>query len=125
MLKRKSESELRTRKSMPITIHEDDALDITKSKMRRCVSMPTTMFDVKSILKFRTVDESLHSSYGSEGGSSRGSITFSQVQIREYARTVGDNPSCSSGPPVRYVLNLSYLIRALPLPEPLGVCLGN
>ena len=28
-------------------------------------------------------------------------ITLASVQIREYARTVGDNPSCSSGPPVR------------------------
>ena len=30
-------------------------------------------------------------------------IKFDKVIIREYARTVGDNPSCSSGPPVRYV----------------------
>ena len=29
-------------------------------------------------------------------------VTFQHVYIREYERTVGDNPSCSSGAPVRY-----------------------
>eukprot|EP00429_Kryptoperidinium_foliaceum_P062646 CAMPEP_0176078936 /NCGR_PEP_ID=MMETSP0120_2-20121206/39478_1 /TAXON_ID=160619 /ORGANISM="Kryptoperidinium foliaceum, Strain CCMP 1326" /LENGTH=207 /DNA_ID=CAMNT_0017412689 /DNA_START=250 /DNA_END=873 /DNA_ORIENTATION=- len=50
-------------------------------------------------MKVRTLDESVHSTYGSERGT-KGSIKFSHVGIREYARTVGDNPSCSSGPPV-------------------------
>jgi hypothetical protein len=27
-------------------------------------------------------------------------IAFSDIMIREYARTIGDNPSCSSGPPI-------------------------
>lgn len=27
-------------------------------------------------------------------------VTFANIMIREYARTVGDNPSCSSGPPI-------------------------
>jgi hypothetical protein len=31
------------------------------------------------------------------------SVLFNAIEIREYARTVGDNPSCSSGPPVTYV----------------------
>ena len=74
-------------------------------KMRRCLSMPETLFDVKSIMRFRTLDESLHSTYGSENGSKNGSndknnIKMGNVIIREYGRTVGDNPSCSSGPPV-------------------------
>ena len=30
-------------------------------------------------------------------------VTFQHVYIREYERIVGDNPSCSSGAPVRYV----------------------
>jgi hypothetical protein len=31
----------------------------------------------------------------------RVSVQFSNVEIREYERVVGDNPSCSSGPPIR------------------------
>lgn len=31
------------------------------------------------------------------------SVLFTAIEIREYARTVGDNPSCSSGPPISYV----------------------
>jgi hypothetical protein len=73
-----------------------------KKGMRRCMSMPTTMFDLKSIMRCRTLDESLHSTYGSEGGEGRGNIKFKHVTVREYGRTVGDNPSCSSGPPGEY-----------------------
>ena len=76
---------------------------MTSSKMRRCASMPTTLFDIKSIMRFRTVDESLHSSYDTQPSAGRGRIKFDKVKIREYNRTIGDNPSCSSGPPVRYV----------------------
>lgn len=34
------------------------------------------------------------------------SVSFSSVDVREYARTVGDNPSCRSGPPLS--LDWSY-----------------
>lgn len=89
----------------PITIYEGDGEGGTQTgRMRRCLSVPETLWDIRSILKFRTVDESLHSAYGSETlEKGRRSLTFDKVIIREYARTVGDNPSCSSGPPVRYV----------------------
>jgi hypothetical protein len=30
-------------------------------------------------------------------------VAFGSVEVREYARTVGDNPSVSSGPPLAYV----------------------
>lgn len=30
----------------------------------------------------------------------RKSVRFNDIQIRYYERTVGDNPSCSSGPPI-------------------------
>jgi hypothetical protein len=73
-----------------ITIHEDDAVN----------------FKVTPIMKCKTLDESLHSTYGSQsesgsGHGDRGNIKFDKILIREYARTVGDNPSCSCGPPVR------------------------
>jgi hypothetical protein len=93
-----------------IIINEDDAPeDEEKSpyvagkqqrSFRRCISVPETLWDIRSVMKVRTLDESVHSTYGSEPGD-KGSIQFKNVVIREYARTVGDNPSCSSGPPVR------------------------
>jgi hypothetical protein len=36
-------------------------------------------------------------------------VTFNEVSIREYPRCLGDNPSVSSGPPIRYVLLPYYL----------------
>jgi hypothetical protein len=72
----------------------------TNSKLRRCISVPETLWDVRSVMRIRTLDESVHSTYGGEPVD-KGRIKFKNVGIREYARTVGDNPSCSSGPPVR------------------------
>lgn len=96
-------------RSMPITISEDSddeellarSIASNRNKLRRCVSLPTSLYQ-RSIMKRRTLDESLHSTYGSEDGSSKRhlSLQFDKINIREYSRTVGDNPSCSSGPPV-------------------------
>jgi len=85
----------------PLVINEDDGVRVL---LKRCMSMPTTLMDIRGIMKCRTLDESLHSTYGSDSGSKSpekdGGIRFHKIVIREYARTVGDNPSCSSGPPV-------------------------
>lgn len=35
-----------------------------------------------------------------KGKPKRKSVRFNDIQIRDYERTVGDNPSCSSGPPI-------------------------
>lgn len=100
-------------RSMPITISEDSddeellarSIASNRNKPRRCVSLPTCL-NQRSIMKRRTLDESLHSTYGSEDDmlSPRSrrhlSLQFDKINIREYSRTVGDNPSCSSGPPV-------------------------
>ena len=32
--------------------------------------------------------------------SNRKAVRFHDIQIRDYERIVGDNPSCSSGPPI-------------------------
>lgn len=91
-----------------ITINEDDYdlvdQETAQPKYRRCISVPETLWDIRSVMKVRTLDESMHSTYGGSDSGTKGKITFKSVGIREYARTVGDNPSCSSGPPVRYVL---------------------
>lgn len=57
---------------------------------------------IKGVMKITTLDESLHSKYGSSskaGGTEgkRERIKFKNIEIREYNRTVGDNPSVSSG----------------------------
>ena len=54
----------------------------------------------KSIMKYVTADESLHKKYEETRRNSNASLQFSEIEIREYSRTVGDNPSCSSGPPL-------------------------
>lgn len=78
----------------------------------------------KSILRVTNVDDSLHSVYGSSRRESdlsvrstkseptprsNRNVVLSTIEIREYARTVGDNPSCSSGPPVAYVFLYYWL----------------
>mmetsp|Transcript_50 Transcript_50/g.112 ORF Transcript_50/g.112 Transcript_50/m.112 type:complete len:286 (-) Transcript_50:324-1181(-) len=100
---RLKDSERRFDQSMPITISEDSDDDLCVSnKPRRCMSLPAYLD--RSIMKRRTIDESLHSTYGSEDGMMHSrkhlSLQFANVNIREYSRTVGDNPSCSSGPPI-------------------------
>lgn len=102
---RSKASEGRFERSMPITISEDSDDDCSRlNKPRRCMSLPTDLR--KSIMKIRTLDESLHSTYGSVDEMISAitrkhlSLQFDKVKIREYSRTVGDNPSCSSGPPI-------------------------
>lgn len=103
-----STSDRKLIQSMPIVINEDsddESLLESSNKSSRCLSLP--IYLNKSILKRKTLDESLHSTYGSEDGIISGrsrkhmSLQFDKVSIREYSRIVGDNPSCSSGPPVR------------------------
>jgi hypothetical protein len=83
-------------------------------KPQRCISLPANLHKMAtrtvSIMITRTLDESLHSTYGSDeegptgrrrSSKDRHSIQFDKIKIREYSRTVGDHPSCSSGPPIR------------------------
>jgi len=54
----------------------------------------------KSVLKHPTVTESMNATYGANRDTPRRGIQLKDIEIREYERTLGDNPSCSSGPPV-------------------------
>lgn len=67
--------------------------------------------NIKGILKLRTHDDSLKVKYREEKSAKEErsstlimekkiTIGFKNIQIREYARTIGDNPSCSAGPPI-------------------------
>ena len=101
MFRRKS----RAQSAAPGTLRKSAAA----AAMSRSTSLPTRLWrPKKGIMKFVSADESMHKVYGqntqpgtdSEDDSSKGNIQFKAVEIREYARTVGDNPSCSSGPPI-------------------------
>jgi hypothetical protein len=54
----------------------------------------------------KSQSSSLHSERHATGASTgsgslwRKAVRFNRIYIREYERTLGDNPSCSSGPPV-------------------------
>jgi hypothetical protein len=41
-------------------------------------------------------------------------VRFQDVYIREYERVLGDNPSCSSGAPIRYVIGNALKQTASP-----------
>jgi len=66
----------------------------------RSFSCPGFLQRRKGIMKWQTADESLHKKYKETRKNKDNSIQFEAIEIREYARTVGDNPSCSSGPPI-------------------------
>jgi hypothetical protein len=95
-----------------------------RSRIGRSQSTPTPRRPKikKGVMKFVTADDSLHSIYGeslksdtspensnTSGCTVKKAITFHRIEIREYERTVGDNPSCSSGPPITYVFTSSII----------------
>lgn len=55
---------------------------------------------LKSTLTVKTHRDSLRSSWGASNRAPK-SIVWRDVNVRQYEVTVGDNPSVSSGPPLR------------------------
>jgi len=71
-----------------------------KRSSGRAMSCPVFGRPKKSNMKFVTADESLHKKYKESRKNMSRNLQFDAIEIREYARTVGDNPSCSSGAPI-------------------------
>jgi len=82
--------------------------------LKRSNSCPTIM-KLRSSMRVPSLDESLHNfdisrSRGSVDSSVEAlptlketdprNVIFAEIRIREYERSLGDNPSCSSGPPI-------------------------
>lgn len=63
---------------------------------------PPSMPDLKSSGDDGISDSkhSVTSLSNTSGGKIRRNVSFHSVDVREYDRTIGDNPSCRSGPPV-------------------------
>jgi len=111
----RSTPEVHARGPVSTTINSASAPDLDISMTN---SAPAILADdlnaipIKSIMVARTLEESLHEPrrYTSPNSMSqsqhgrtalrRGTITFGQVNIREYERVLGDNPSITSGPPL-------------------------
>jgi hypothetical protein len=56
---------------------------------------------VKSNLRVKTQRESLQSNLGTSKPETSKRLGWRDVCVQKYERTVGDNPSCRSGPPLR------------------------
>jgi hypothetical protein len=118
-----------------LTFHHSDKklnMSTTASRSSQGFSLPSDWGQKRAngILKFLTHDESLHYKYGSGKGAEaydrerarrllkvetpeeallRRKIQFADLFIREYDRTIGDNPSCTSGRKYCYE-ELSYAV---------------
>ena len=77
------------------SVYGKDGTVRSTSSSRRTNSCPT---DFDSSLRSSQSDDIFIRKNGAERR--RQSVLFKAIEIREYERTVGDNPSCSSGPPV-------------------------
>lgn len=78
--------------------YDDNSVSETSSALKRRVGRqkcPTV-----GSWKDSTMDDPNDPSTSKSSGETGKSIAFRCVHIREYARTVGDNPSCSSGAPI-------------------------
>ena len=89
-------------RSLPPFQTPDSDLIREPAPLRRAQSfgLPGLRQPVKSNLRVKTQRESLQISWGSSNPTTK-TLLWREVHVRQYERTVGDNPSCSSGPPLR------------------------
>ena len=110
---------LQTRvKILPASLHEGQQHHRANYvALKRSTSCPTVM-KLRSSMRVPSLDESLHNFDISRLRGSIDSLVealptlkethprnviFDEIRIREYEQSLGDNPSCSSGPPIWYV----------------------
>jgi hypothetical protein len=86
----------------PFPTPDSDVIQKVDVTLRRARSFGLTEFHRpgKSNLRVKTQRESLQSSWAKSNPKAK-TLLWRDVHIRKYERTVGDNPSCSSGPPLR------------------------
>ena len=79
----------------------DDMANSAPSVLIRAPSESEPLLPIRSIMSARNIEESLHRRRTSDGARfhQRG-VSFANVNIREYERVLGDNPSVRSGPPI-------------------------
>jgi hypothetical protein len=93
--KKNGQSDAGGKQSVALAAHPKHRLGGARSQSAPALST----YNMKSALKLKTYSESLLTKYG-ESGDGKKSLQFKDIIIREYERTLGDNPSCSSGPPM-------------------------
>lgn len=83
--------------SVEDSLHSVYGKDEGRISSRRLNSCPPD-FDLS--VRSSQSDDMIIRQNGTAVARRRQSVLFKAIEIREYERTVGDNPSCSSGPPV-------------------------
>ena len=88
-----------------LSLDEDDVEDKHGSFGRLFLHPATVPRDptdrsLRRVVPKKSILKRDDSSCCDSSGSSKTSVSFHSVEVREYDRTVGDHPSCRSGPPV-------------------------
>lgn len=90
----------------PIQTPDSDVIQPVTLRRIRSLELPSVgqPLQGKSNLRVKTQSESLMFQWRSSNLKTSRRLDWKDVHIRKYERTVGDNPSCRSGPPLRWVL---------------------